>query len=112
LDLDVKLSAGLADFHAHGARPSMLGDVRQCLLHQSIDGALEIRVESRLAFPVVGQRDLAVDLQATLLAVTVEQRLDRDLQSQLVEGRGTQLGDDRPEVLDLPLDRRASGITC
>ena len=36
--------------------------------------------------------------------MTVHQRLDRGAQAELVERGGTQLGDDRAQVLDLPLD--------
>ncbi len=50
------------------------------------------------------QRELAFDLQPAVLAMAIEQRLDRDFQPELVQRRGTQLGDDRPQVLDLTLD--------
>ena len=41
---------------------------------------------------------------AALLAVAVEQRLDRGAQPELVQRGGPQLGDDRAQVRDLPLD--------
>src|SRR5208283_4095408 len=51
-----------------------------------------------------GQLDLPVDRKSGVLALALEQRLDRGAQAQLVQRGRAQLRDDRAEALDLELD--------
>ncbi len=103
LHLDQQLPVGFRDRDTHPVGAGVLGDVRERLLHESVDGGLELLTEARLRLGA-GERELAVDLESALLAMAVKERLDRRAQPQLVQGGRAQLGDDRAQVGDLPLD--------
>jgi len=88
LDLNLKRPVGFANRDPHCFCLGVLADVREGLLHESVDGALEVTVEPRSSIDRVRQRQLAGNLQSVLLAMAVEQRLDRDLQPKLVQRCG------------------------
>ena len=89
---------------AHLVRAGVLGDVRERLLHQPVDGGLELLDRGVRRLPGSGSASSPSISKPALLAVAVEQRLDRRPQPELVERGRAQLGDDRAQVLDLALD--------
>ena len=107
LHLDQQLAIGLPDSYPDPTRAGVLGDIHERLLEQPVDGGLEILLET-LLLNEAGQRQLALDVPPALLAVAVEQRLDRGAQTQLVQSGRPQLGDDRAQISDLALDVRHS----
>jgi hypothetical protein len=63
----------------------VLGDVRQCLLNDSVDAGLELGVESAARRGARGQLEPARYVEVVDRAVAFEQRLQRGLETKLVE---------------------------
>ena len=78
------------------------GRVRERLLDDAVDGRLDVRIEPRLAeSTVVLEPDGRIDLEPVRRLDALDQRIQSGPESELVERRGTQLGDQRPQVRDL-----------
>ena len=87
---------------AHGPRcrpggAGVLDDVGERLLDHAIDGRLELGREAA----VVGQLDVRADLEVVRRARALRQGRERRRQSELIEGRRAQLGDERAQRLDV-----------
>ena len=78
----------------------MLDDVGERLLKQPVDGRLEFGLERHRARRVTTRPTISSPADAPAL----EQRLDRRPQSEIVEQRRSQVGDDRAQVVGLQLD--------
>ena len=75
--------------------PAVLDRVGQRLLHDAIDAGLELGLKPSLGAPVLEcQVDVDVDIQSAR-SEPVDQRQQRRLQSELIQRRGPQLGDQR-----------------
>src|SRR4051794_39588951 len=68
--------------HGHPARVSVLGDVRQRLLHEAVDGRLELVGQPDV---LVGEPEVALDLEAGRALGPLEERGQRGEQAELVE---------------------------
>ena len=86
------------DVDAHVLGAGVLGDVGERLLHEPIDGGLELGVEP------AADLHLYVDLEPLDGREALPEALDRRRQPDLVQRRRSQLGDQRPQALDLGAD--------
>src|SRR5450755_4927219 len=82
----------------------MVGDVSERLLHEPIDGRLELGYQTLLGLRGIRKLQLAVHFDGALCGVAPDQGLDRGSETKVIECRRAQLAHDRMDALDLGLE--------
>ena len=100
----------LHDAHFHPCRARVLDDVAEGLLYQPVEGADIRREPRRRPVAVGGERHAEVYLHTRQAPHPVHQRLDRRLESEIVEG-GAKLGDQALKARDGVVDVADGALT-
>src|SRR4029077_13651242 len=103
-------AVALIDAHDRLACLRVAAHIRQCLLHDPIDRALELRVQAPTLALALAEVDLDAHVQAVDRLRAPGERLQGGRQAEVVEGRRAKLGDQMAQAVDLVAEALQDGI--